>query len=410
MLDVEKIRAEFPTLKQEIHGKPLVYLDNAATTHSPLQVLDAVRDYQERFNANPHRGAHFLGVQATALLEKAREKVAKFINAKSSREIIFTKNATEALNLIAYSYGLEKINAGDEIVLCISEHHSNLVPWQRVAKLKSATLKYLYLNEDFELDWEEIEAKITEKTALVGIAHMSNVLGTIYPIKELVNYAHKQEAVVVVDGAQSVPHLKTDVQDLNADFFVFSGHKIFAPMGIGILYGKEELLELMPPFLMGGEMVEYVQEQETSFNEIPYKFEAGTPNVEGAVGLGAAIDFLTEVNFEKIQEHETALTKYALDKLGKIEHVKIFGSQNLNNRGPVISFALEDCHPHDIATIVDMDGVALRAGHHCAQPLMSYLKAPATSRISFSLYNTKEEIDKFIQSLLGVRRWLGYES
>lgn len=410
MLDVEKIRTEFPTLKQKVHGKPLIYLDNAATTHSPLQVLDAVRDYQERFNANPHRGAHFLGVQATALLEEARAKVAKFINAKSTREIIFTKNATEALNLIAYAYGLEQINGGDEIVLCISEHHSNLVPWQRVAKLKGATLKYLYLNEDFGLDWEEVAKKITRKTALVGIAHMSNVLGTIYPVKDLVNYAHQQGAVVVVDGAQSVPHLKTDVQDLNADFLVFSGHKLFAPMGIGILYGKEELLELMPPFLMGGEMVEYVQEQETSFNEIPYKFEAGTPNVEGAVGLGAAIDFLTNLDLKKIQAYETTLTEYALDKLEAIEHVKIFGSQNLNNRGPVISFALAGCHPHDIATIVDMDGVALRAGHHCAQPLMSYLKAPATSRVSFSFYNTKEEIDKFIQSLLGVRRWLGYES
>lgn len=411
MYDVQAIRQKFPTLQQQVNGKPLIYFDNAATTHTPLEVLDAVRDYKERFNANPHRGAHYLGIQATELYEQAREKVAAFINAPSPQEVIFTKNATEALNLVAYSYGLSQIQAGDDIVLCISEHHSNLVPWQRVAKLKGATLRYLYLTEDYTLDWEEVREVITTKTALFAIAQMSNVLGTIYPIRELVAYAHQQGAVVVVDGAQSVPHLKTDVQELEADFFVFSGHKVFAPMGIGVLYGRRELLESMPPFLMGGEMVEYVQEQETTFNDIPYKFEAGTPNVEGAVGLASAIDFLAGTSWEAIQEHEEKLTRYALERLQEVPHLKIYGPQaGRTGRGPVIAFTIDGCHPHDVATIVDQDGIALRAGHHCAQPLMNYLKAPATSRISFSLYNTKDEIDVLINSLQGVRGWLGYES
>ena len=410
MYDVQAIRQKFPTLQQRVNGKPLIYFDNAATTHTPLEVLDAVRDYKERFNANPHRGAHYLGIQATELYEQAREKVAKFINAPSPQEVIFVKNATEALNLVAYSYGLSQINAGDDIVLCISEHHSNLVPWQRVAKLKGATLRYLYLTEDYTLDWEEVREVITTKTALVGIAQMSNVLGTIYPIRELVAYAHQQGAVVVVDGAQSVPHLKTDVQELEADFFVFSGHKVFAPMGIGVLYGRRELLESMPPFLMGGEMVEYVQEQETTFNEIPYKFEAGTPNVEGAVGLAASIDFLASVSWEAMQEHEDKLTRYALERLQEIPHLTIYGPQSGTERGPVMAFTIDGCHPHDVATIVDQDGIAIRAGHHCAQPLMHYLKAPATSRISFSLYNTKDEIDVLINSLQDVRGWLGYGS
>lgn len=410
MLDVQSIRAKFPTLQEKVHGKPLVYLDNAATTHTPVSVLAAMRDYKEKFNANPHRGAHFLGVQATMLYEEARAKVAKFINAGSPQEIIFTKNATEALNLVAYSYGLSTIGAGDEIVLCISEHHSNLVPWQMVAQAKQAKLRYLYLSEDYTLDWSEVSKVITEKTALVGIAQMSNVLGTIYPLEKLIAYAHEQGAVVVVDGAQSVPHLKTDVQALDADFFAFSGHKMFGPMGIGVLYGKQELLEAMPPFLRGGEMVEYVQEQETTFNELPHKFEAGTPNVEGAVGLAAAIDFLEEVGLEAVQNYEQSLTQYALEQLQKVPYLTIYGPLAAANRGPVISFALEGCHPHDVATIVDSDGVALRAGHHCAQPLMKYLGAPATSRISFSMYNTKAEIDACIASLKGVRRWLGYGS
>jgi cysteine desulfurase/selenocysteine lyase len=409
-LDVERIRKDFPTLSVQVNGKPLVYLDNAATTHKPLPVLDAMKDYYYRFNANPHRGAHYLGVLATEMYEKAREKVREFINARSTREIIFTRNATESLNLIAYSYGMKFVEKDDEIVICISEHHSNIVPWQKIAKLKGANLKYLYINDDFRLDMEEVNSKITEKTKIVSIAQMSNVLGTIYPVKEIIEIAHSKGAIAIIDGAQSVPHMKVDVQDLDADFLVFSGHKMLGPMGIGVLYGKEEILENMPPFLMGGDMIEYVEEQSTTFAELPHRFEAGTPNVEGAVGLAAAIDYLNEIGLDNICKYEKELTAYALEKLKEIPYVKIYGPLDLENRGGVISFELEGCHPHDVSTIVDTYGVAIRAGHHCAQPLMKFLKAPATSRISFYFYNTKSEIDVFIDSLLKVRKWLGYGS
>lgn len=409
-LDVERIRKDFPTLSVQVNGKPLVYLDNAATTHKPLPVLDAMKDYYYRFNANPHRGAHYLGVLATEMYEKAREKVREFINARSTREIIFTRNATESLNLIAYSYGMKFVEKDDEIVICISEHHSNIVPWQKIAKLKGANLKYLYINDDFRLDMEEVNSKITEKTKIVSIAQMSNVLGTIYPVKEIIEIAHSKGAIAIIDGAQSVPHMKVDVQDLDADFLVFSGHKMLGPMGIGVLYGKEEILENMPPFLMGGDMIEYVEEQSTTFAELPHRFEAGTPNVEGAVGLAAAIDYLNEIGLDNICKYEKELTAYALEKLREIPYVKIYGPLDLENRGGVISFELEGCHPHDVSTIVDTYGVAIRAGHHCAQPLMKFLKAPATSRISFYFYNTKSEIDVFIDSLLKVRKWLGYGS
>ncbi len=408
--DVERIRKDFPTLSVQVNGKPLVYLDNAATTHKPLPVLDAMKDYYYRFNANPHRGAHYLGVLATEMYEKAREKVREFINARSTREIIFTRNATESLNLIAYSYGMKFVEKDDEIVICISEHHSNIVPWQKIAKLKGANLKYLYINDDFRLDMEEVNSKITEKTKVVSIAQMSNVLGTIYPVKEIIEIAHSKGAIAIIDGAQSVPHMKVDVQDLDADFLVFSGHKMLGPMGIGVLYGKEEILENMPPFLMGGDMIEYVEEQSTTFAELPHRFEAGTPNVEGAVGLAAAIDYLNEIGLDNICKYEKELTAYALEKLREIPYVKIYGPLDLENRGGVISFELEGCHPHDVSTIVDTYGVAIRAGHHCAQPLMKFLKAPATSRISFYFYNTKSEIDVFIDSLLKVRKWLGYGS
>lgn len=408
--DVERIRKDFPTLSVLVNGKPLVYLDNAATTHKPLPVLDAMKNYYYKFNANPHRGAHYLGVLATEMYENAREKVRKFINARSTREIIFTRNTTESLNLIAYSYGMKFVEKGDEIVICISEHHSNIVPWQKIAKLKEAKLKYMYLNDDFRLDMEEVYAKITDRTKIVSIAQMSNVLGTIYPVKEIIEYAHSKGAITIVDGAQSVPHMKVDVQDMDADFLVFSGHKMLGPMGIGVLYGKEEILERMPPFLMGGDMIEYVEEQNTTFAELPHKFEAGTPNVEGAVGLAAAIDYLNEIGLDNISKYEKELTAYALEKLKDIPYVKIYGPTDLENRGAVISFELEGCHPHDVSTIVDTYGVALRAGHHCAQPLMKFLKAPATSRVSFYFYNTKSEIDVFIDSLLKVRKWLGYGS
>jgi cysteine desulfurase / selenocysteine lyase len=406
--DVDDIRKDFITLSQNTHGKPLIYLDNAATTHKPKAVLDAVAEYYEKYNGNPHRGAHTLGVASTEAYENARETVRKFINASSVNEIIFTKNATEALNLIAYSYGMNFIGEGDEIVICISEHHSNLVPWQQVARAKKAVLKFLYINAGFTLDEEEIHTKITDKTKLVSIAKMSNVLGTIYPVKEITEYAHSKGAVVVVDGAQSIPHGRVDVGDINPDFLVFSGHKMMAPMGIGVLYGREELLDQMPPFLMGGDMIEYVEEQTTTFAELPNKFEAGTPNVGGAVGLAAAIRYLEEIGFEQLHSHEMKLTAYALSGLRSFPYIKIYGPEELSKRGAVISFDIEGCHPHDIASIVDTEGIALRAGHHCAQPLMKYLKAPATSRISFYLYNTRAEIDVFLESITKVRRVLGY--
>lgn len=408
--NVEEFRKDFPILSQTVNGKPLVYLDNAATTHKPQQVLEAVNNYHHKHNGNPHRGAHYLSVMATEAYENTREKVRKFINASSSREIIFTRNATESLNLIAYSYGMNFINPGDEIVICISEHHSNIVPWQKVAKTRGAILKFMYLNSEFRLSMDEVREKITDKTKLVAIAEMSNVLGTIYPVKKIAQYAHSKGAVVLVDGAQAVPHMKVDVADLDADFFVFSGHKMLAPMGIGVLYGKEEVLEKMPPFLMGGDMIEYVEEQNTSFAELPFKFEAGTQNVEGAVGLSAAIDYIEDIGLDKIHEYEMKLTAYALEELNKNPYVKIYGPKDLENRGGVISFSIDGCHPHDTASIVDTYGVAIRAGHHCAQPLMKYLGAPATSRASFYFYNTKEEVDVFIDSIKNVRRWLGYGS
>lgn len=409
-INVDKIREDFPTLSEIVNGKPLVYLDNGATTHKPIQVLDAMRDYYVKSNANPHRGAHYLGVSATEMYENAREKVREFINANSYKEIIFTRNATESLNLIAYSYGMKFIEEGDEIVICISEHHSNIVPWQKIAQLKKAKLKFLYINEHYRLDMEEVYNKVTDKTKIVSIAQMSNVLGTIYPVKEIIEYAHSKGAIAIIDAAQSVPHMKVDVKDLDADFLVFSAHKMLGPMGIGVLYGKEKLLEVMPPFLMGGDMIEYVEEQSTTFAELPHRFEAGTPNVEGAVGLAAAIDYLNELGLDNIRSYEEELTAYALEKLKEIPYVKIYGPTDLKDRGAVISFSVEGCHPHDVSTIVDTYGVALRAGHHCAQPLMKFLNAPATSRASFYFYNTKSEIDVFIDSLLKVRKWLGYGS
>lgn len=408
--NIDEIRSDFPILSQTVNGKPLVYLDNAATTHKPRKVIEAIKNYNELINGSPHRGAHYLSVRATEAYESTREKVRKFINAKSSKEIIFTRNATESLNLIASSYGMNFINSGDEIVLCISEHHSNIIPWQRVVKARGAVLKFMYLNSDFRLTMEEVKKKITDKTKVVSIAQMSNVLGNIYPVKEIAEYAHSKGAIVIVDGAQSVPHMKVDVKDLNADFLVFSGHKMLAPMGIGVLYGKESLLEKMPPFLFGGDMIEYVEEQDATFAEIPFKFEAGTQNVEGAVGLSAAIDYLEDIGLDNINVYEKELTSYAIDKMRKLPHVKIYGPKDMENRGGVISFAIEGCHPHDTASIVDTYGVAIRAGHHCAQPLMKYLGAPATSRASFYFYNTKEEIDIFIESIKSVRKWLGYGS
>lgn len=409
-LNPHQIKEDFPILQQKINGNRLAYLDNSATTLKPIQVIEAISDYNKKSHGNPHRGAHKLSVLATEEYDLARKKVKEFINAKHSEEIIFTKNTTESLNLIAYSYGMNFINEGDEIVLAISEHHSNILPWQRVAKEKKANLKYMYLNANSRISEKEIKEKITTRTKIISIAQMSNVLGTIHPIEQIIEYGHKMGAIIIVDGAQSVPHMPVDVQYLDVDFFGFSAHKMLGPMGIGVLYGKKELLENMPPYLTGGDMIEYVYEQEATFAPIPYKFEAGTQNVEGAVGLRAAIEYLENIGLNNIQKHEEILVEYALDKMLKLPYIDIQGPIDLYMRGGIISFTLEDIHPHDIASILDTYGIAIRAGHHCAQPLMNYLKIPATSRISFYLYNNKEDIDQFIEGIKKVRKWFGYGS
>ncbi|MDP4145661.1 MAG: cysteine desulfurase [Bacillota bacterium] len=407
-MHIYNIKKDFPILDRKIGEKSLIYLDNAATTQKPLQVLNAMEDYNKKFNGNPHRGAHYLSVMATEVYEGARDKVRNFIGAKKSKEIIFTKNATEALNLIAFSYGMNFIDKEDEIVVLISEHHSNILPWQMIASAKGAVLKYIYLKEDGTLSLDEVKSKITNRTKLVSLAQMSNVLGVINPVKEVAQYAHSKGAVVVVDGAQSVPHMKVDVTDLDADFLVFSAHKMLGPMGIGVLYGKEEILDKMPPFLRGGDMIEYVTEQSSTFAELPFKFEAGTQNVEGAVGLSAAIDYINNIGMEEITKTEKEITAYALSRLAEVPYVTIYGPTSTEQKGGIISFNIEGVHPHDVSSIVDAYGVAIRAGHHCAQPLMKYLNIPASCRASFYFYNTKEEIDKFIESIEGVRKWLGY--
>lgn len=401
-------KKDFKTLNAVTNGKPLAYLDSAATTQKPDVVIDAIKNYYENFNANPHRGAYALSVKATELYEDAREKVRSFTNAKNSKEIIFTKNATEALNLIAYSYGFSYINEGDEIVISIMEHHSNLIPWQRVAQAKKAVLKYLYINDEGIIPESEIKEKITEKTKLVAITQVSNVLGTINPVKEITEYAHSMGAKVVIDASQSVPHMKVDVQELDSDFLVFSAHKMAGPMGIGVLYGKEEILEYMPPFIFGGDMVEYVYQQEATFDVLPHKFEGGTQNVSGAVGLSGAIDYLNSVGFDNIEKIERELTSYALEKLKDLPYIKVFGPKDITKRGGVISFNVEGVHPHDVASILDSYNVAIRAGNHCAQPLMRFMEINSTCRVSFYLYNTKEDVDNFIEGLKNVRKWLGY--
>ena len=401
---------DFPILQKPMNGKSLVYLDNGATTQKPLSVIQAVDDYYTTFNANPHRGAYDLSVKATEIYEGARETVQKFIGAANSYEVIFTKNATESLNLLAYSYGMNFIEAGDEIVISIAEHHSNLVPWQQVAKAKGAILKYIYLDSVGRITQQEIDAKITDKTKIVAVTQVSNVLGIINPIADIVKKAHSVGAVVIVDGAQSVPHFKVDVQALDIDFLVFSGHKMLSPMGIGVLYGKEALLDKMPPFLCGGDMIDYVWEQETTFAPLPAKFEAGTQNVGGAAGLAAAIEYIGKIGFDKIEAIEADLIQYAIPKLKALPYITLYGSDDLSVKTGVIAFNVADIHPHDVSTILDADGVAIRAGHHCAHPLMQYLGVNATCRASLYFYNTREDVDKLIDSLSRVRGVLGYGS
>ena len=388
-------KEDFPILK----NRDMAYLDSGATTQKPQKVLDAVESFYEHENANPHRGAYSLSIEATEAYESTRGKIAKFINARYPEEIIFSKNATESLNLLAYSYGLDNLEKEDEVVISIMEHHSNLVPWQYVTNKTGSTLKYMYINDNFEISKEEIESKITDKTKIVGITHISNVLGTINPVKEIIKYAHKKGAIVIVDASQSIPHMKIDVQDLDADFLVFSGHKMLAPLGIGVLYGKKELLQKMKPFLMGGDMIEYVYEQKTTFAPLPNKFEAGTQNVEGVIGLGAAIDYINEIGYDKIAEVEKELTEYAREKLSKLDYLDLYLTPNNENHSSVFSFNIKGVHPHDVASILDTENVYVRSGNHCAQPLLRSLGIDSTCRASLYFYNTKEDIDKLVYGL-----------
>ena len=394
-MNTEQIKKDFPLLENE----SITYLDSGATTQKPIQVIKAVEEFYQKYNANPHRGAYSLSVEATEQYENTRSKIAKFINAKHREEIIFSKNATESLNLIAYSYGLDNLKKDDEVVISIMEHHSNLVPWQKMTKQTGSKLKYMYINENYEITDEEIENKITDKTKIVGITHVSNVLGTINNVKKIIKYAHKKGAVVIVDASQSIPHMKIDVQDLDADFLVFSGHKMLAPLGIGVLYGKREILNKMTPFLMGGDMIEYVYEQDTTFAPLPNKFEAGTQNVEGVIGLGAAIDYIENLGYDKIQEIEHEVISYARQELSKLDYLTLYTTPNEENHSSVISFNIKGVHPHDVASILDSEGVCVRSGNHCAQPLMRFLGIDSTCRASFYIYNTKEDVDKLVKAL-----------
>lgn len=394
-MEINNIKKDFPLLENE----SITYLDSGATTQKPIQVIKAVEEFYQKYNANPHRGAYSLSVEATEQYENTRTKIAKFINAKHREEIIFSKNATESLNLIAYSYGLDNLKKDDEVVISIMEHHSNLVPWQKMTKQTGSKLNYMYINENYEITDEEIENKITEKTKIVGITHVSNVLGTINNVKKIIKYAHKKGAVVIVDASQSIPHMKIDVQDLDADFLVFSGHKMLAPLGIGVLYGKREILNKMTPFLMGGDMIEYVYEQETTFAPLPNKFEAGTQNVEGVIGLGAAIDYIENLGYDKIQEIEHEVISYARQELSKLDYLTLYTTPNEENHSSVISFNIKGVHPHDVASILDSEGVCVRSGNHCAQPLMRFLGIDSTCRASFYIYNTKEDVDRLVKAL-----------
>ena len=397
-------RNDFPLLMQN----KIIYIDNAATSQRPQCVIDAEGDFYKNYNANPLRGLYSLSVEATEVYENAREAVRKFIGAEKSNEIIFTRNTTESLNLVAYSYGLSNVKKGDEIVVSIMEHHSDLLPWQMVAKTCGAELKFIECAKDGSIDLEKVKELITSRTKIVAMTQVSNVLGREYPVKEIAKLAHEKGAVMVVDGAQSTPHMRVDVTDLDADFFAFSGHKLLAPMGIGVIYGKEELLEKMPPFLSGGEMIDSVTRTSAVYAELPHKFEAGTVNAAGAAGLKAAIDYIEKVGFDYISEREIALTSRAIEKMKKIPHVNIIGSENADEHTGIVTFTIDNVHPHDISEILAADGIAVRAGHHCAQPLLTHLGLNSTARASFAFYNTEDEVDKFTDSVATIRERMGY--
>lgn len=402
--DVQKIRADFPVLDQMVNDEPLIYLDNAATTQKPQSVLDVLNHYYLHDNANVHRGVHTLAERATAEFEAARKKVQQFIHANSNKEIIFTKGTTDSLNIVAQSYG-EFIQPGDEIVISKMEHHANLIPWQQLAKRKQAVLRYIPLTADGHLDVQAAKTIINEKTAIVALAQVSNVLGTVNPVKEIAQLAHQHQAIMVVDGAQAVAHMPVDVQDLDCDFYCFSGHKMCGPTGIGVLYGKQALLEKMEPVAFGGEMIDFVDLYESTWTDLPWKFEPGTPNIAGAIGLGAAIDYLENIGMQTIHEYEQAIVADLLPKLQQIEGLTIYGPQNPAEHTAVIAFNLDHLHPHDVASALDMQGIAVRAGHHCAQPLIKELGCFATARASFYFYNTKEEADQLVAAILATKEF-----
>ncbi|WP_311766574.1 cysteine desulfurase [Streptococcus suis] len=403
MIDFERIRKDFPILDQVVNDESLVYLDNAATTQKPQQVLDVLADYYQKDNANVHRGVHTLSERATARYEAARQKMADFIQAKSSKEILFTRGTTTSLNWVA-QFAKEILQPDQEVIISVQEHHSNIIPWQQACQQIGAKLRYVTL-KDGELDMDHLRSLLSSKTKFVSLAHVSNVLGSVAPIGEIAELVHQVGAYLVVDGAQSVPHMAVNVQELDVDFYAFSGHKMLGPTGIGVLYGKEGLLNLMSPVEFGGEMIDFVYEQSATWKELPWKFEAGTPNIAGAIGLGAAIDYLIEIGMDAIQAHEAELVDYVFPKLQAIPGLTIYGSQDLSKRTGVIAFNLDDLHPHDVATALDYEGVAVRAGHHCAQPLLRYLQVPATVRASFYIYNTKADCDKLVEAIIKTKEF-----
>ncbi|MFC4387127.1 cysteine desulfurase [Gracilibacillus marinus] len=403
-MNVEAIREQFPILNQEVNGHPLVYLDSAATSQKPIKVIEALNSYYHLNNSNVHRGVHTLGTRATDQYEGARDKVKQFIHAASTEEIIFTRGATTAINMVGYGYARHFLKEGDEVVITQMEHHSNIIPWQQACKCTGATLKYIPMESDGTITLDAARETITSNTKIVAITHVSNVLGTINPIREIADIAHENGAILLVDGAQGIPHLKVDVQALDCDFYAFSGHKMCGPTGIGVLYGKKALLEKMEPVEFGGEMIDFVDLYDSTWKELPWKFEGGTPIIAGAIGLGAAIDFLNEIGMEEIEAHEKQLVSYAQGKLSTIDGITIYGPKQ---RSGLVTFNIEGVHPHDTATVLDAEGIAVRAGHHCAQPLMKWLQATATARASFYLYNTNDDIDRLVEGIQRAKEYFG---
>lgn len=403
-MDIQEIRRQFPILNEQVNGHPLVYLDSAATSQKPLAVIEKIDEYYKKYNSNVHRGVHTLGSMATDGYEGAREKVRNFLHASSVEEIIFTRGTTTSINIVAQSYGEANLQEDDEIVLTYMEHHSNIIPWQQAAKRTGAKLKYLPMNEDGTLSMADVKEAVGPKTKIVAVTHVSNVLGTVNPVKEIAEIAHANDAVIVVDGAQGAPHIKVDVQELDCDFYAFSGHKMGGPTGIGVLYGKKALLNNMEPVEFGGEMIDFVGLHESTWKELPWKFEGGTPIIAGAIGLGAAIDFINSVGFDTIESHEKELAGYAMEVLSNVDGLTIYGPKE---RAGVVTFNIDDVHPHDVATVLDSEGIAIRAGHHCAQPLMKWLDVSSTARASFYIYNTKEEVDRLAEGLIKTKEYFG---